>query len=1612
MLFSLTQLAAPSNLTVTRKIKYVSLKVDPVGTAENPLDFVMFVRYPTLADANADTNRAETFVSDDFSARDHDDLTPGTTYYYRACWVDEFGNISALAATQSIVWKAVEDTDTDQTAPNTPAGLSVGAGILEVLEDGTAQAHADVSWTAVTAGVPVKSYIVRVTQVANGKVRFFPSGSNSVSIEVKTGKAYDYQVASVNAFGKESAYSAAVRYTRAKKAGSTIPTPSGLTIAGNSKRNKIDWTDVDDDTYPDYRSTALWRNTTNITPVPGTTATYKRTNAGYYVDDNLAIGQVYYYWIAHRDKSGNFTSLAGPVNSAATALAGTDLADGAVSTAKLVDGAVIAAKIADAAVNTAKFAAGIVPVEIVGALPTSGNFDGRQVYLTTDKKLYRYNGSAFVATVPSTDLTGTLTDAQLSAISAAKITGTIVAAQIADAAISTAKFAAGIVPVEIVGALPTTGNFDGRQVYLTTDKKLYRYNSAAGAFTAAVASADLTGTLTDAQLSAISATKITGQVVAAQIADAAISTAKFAAGLKPVEVLAALPGTGNTAGRMVFLTTDNKLYRYNGSAFVATVPSTDLTGTLTDAQLAAISAVKITGQIVTAQIADDAITTAKFAAGLTPVEVVGTLPTTGNFAGRMCFLTTDSKLYRHNGSAFVASVATTDLTGTLADAQLAAISASKVAGQLTDAQLAAISAAKLTGTITTTQITDDAITTAKIAAGAVTATEIAANTITAAKIAAGTITATEIAAATITGAKIAAATIAAGNLVANTITAAQIAANTITAAQIAADTITAGQIAAGAISSSELAANAVIAGKIAAGIITATEIAAATITGAKIAADTITAANILAATITSAEIAAGTITGSNIAAGTIAATNIAANSITAGQIAAGAITTSELAAGSITASKIAVGSFSDNLIIGGDFEDTLIDMWTGAGGTLTNVADATVPGGGRALKFDRGVTDSSVSMNRIWNAYIPVEAGDTYHAEFTIKGSGASANGAYLRVLFYDGSKAAINDPASGQPYKDFYQNGAITTTYTARSNTYVIPTGVKYVLVQVYHHSTSTIQHMYVSNVTFKKMLTGSLIVNGSITAANIAAGTITSAEIAAGTVVAADIAAGTITATEIAGATITGAKIAAGTITAANIAADTITAGQIAAGAISSSELAAGAVIAGKIAAGIITAAEIAAATITGAKIAADTITAANILAATITSAEIAANTITGSNIAAATITGAKIAADTIVAGNIAAGAIGATEIAAGAIATSHLSTITLSAANAVIGNVDISNANIGTLQVQTINFPNGVVIDGKIDQTLPNAPGTPTLASLTADIDRDGTIDTGLTATWTAPASGRAPTKYRVEIWRRKGDKGTDGNNVTGYTLWKNEFSYLLSHSFKANAQYFHKVRIFAITTNDKEGTGSAYTTVGFQPIGITTATAPTTFTVTCSNGSLTVDNYETRPADYAYTELWCSRAILGNNVALASLIATFIGDFAYYQIPWNQLTQGWQYYWIRYVNKSGVRSSYYPGATAGRSVTPNYPDGSYLADSTIGTFQLVDTSVTPSKLSNTAVSSKMAAAAVGSVGSYALLKNNTAGILGADDTTAGSNSVLVHLAHGGAWDAHRLGRPPCF
>jgi hypothetical protein len=323
-----------------------------------------------------------------------------------------------------------------------------------------------------------------------------------------------------------------------------------------------------------------------------------------------------------------------------------------------------------------------------------------------------------------------------------------------------------------------------------------------------------------------------------------VTLGAFGTGIMPVLVLDELPSEG-TPGAVVFLQSDYRIYRWNGSSWTAETQAAD-----------------IVGQLVGSQIADAALTVAKFASGIRPVEIVATLPSSGNVVGRTVVLTTDQKLYRWNGTAWTAAVPAADVTG-----------------QLTNAQIADVAAAKLTGQITTTQISDDAVSTPKLAAGAVST----------AKLAAGAVTADTIAANAVTTAKLAAGAVTADQVAANAITTAKLDANAVTTAKLAAGAITADQIAAGAVQATHIAADAVTASKIAANTIQAYHIEAGSVTADKLAANVITAGAIQAGSITADKIGTNEIiaVAANIKDGVITSAKIA--NLEAGKIVAGNI---------------------------------------------------------------------------------------------------------------------------------------------------------------------------------------------------------------------------------------------------------------------------------------------------------------------------------------------------------------------------------------------------------------------------------------------------------------------------------------------------------------------------------------------------------------------------------------------------------------------------------------------------------------------------------------------------------------------------------------------------
>jgi len=450
-----------------------------------------------------------------------------------------------------------------------------------------------------------------------------------------------------------------------------------------------------------------------------------------------------------------------------------------------------------------------------------------------------------------------------------------------------------------------------------------------------------------------------------QIADSAVTLAAFASDINPVQVVSSLPSTANQ-GDMAFLTTDNNLYRYDGTAWTRAIALGDVTGA---GDLAALDTVG------SSQIDDDAITNAQIAVDAIQGDVIAAGAITETMIGADAVTT----------AAIANDAITSDLIA---------------AGAITSTEIGA-------NAVTTAAIANDAITTDLIAAGAITSTEIGADAVTTSAIAANAITATEIAAGAVTANEIAANTITAGQIAAGAVTATEIAANTITSSQIAANTVTASEIAAGAVTANEIAANTITAGQIAAGAVSATEIAANTITSSQIAANAITASEIAAGAITATEIAAGTITSSELAADSVTANAIAAGSVAADEIAAGAVTTAKLDAGAVTANEIAANTITAGQIAAGAISATEISVSelsaiSGDLGTLTaGTIDADVVTINNLSVGTAEIDDLAVSTLKIADNAVTIPESATGSTHSTI-GSSSSPTVLLTKTITYE----------------------------------------------------------------------------------------------------------------------------------------------------------------------------------------------------------------------------------------------------------------------------------------------------------------------------------------------------------------------------------------------------------------------------------------------------------------------------------------------------------------------------------------------------------------------------------------------------------------------------------
>ncbi|WP_234725310.1 TipJ family phage tail tip protein [Cupriavidus metallidurans] len=759
-----------------------------------------------------------------------------------------------------------------------------------------------------------------------------------------------------------------------------------------------------------------------------------------------------------------------------------------VSTVDAVDvtGQITAAQLASGAVTTAKFAAGIEPVATVTGVPATKQTS--TVFNTVDNKLYRWNGSAYVATVPTTDLTGQIS-----------------AGQLAPGVVDSTKFANGVEPVTLVTVVPTTKSTS--TVFNTVDGKLYRWNGTA--YIATVPTVDLSGLISTAQIAA-----------------GAIDSTKLASGLEAVTIVSKLPTVKSTSN--VFNTADSKLYRWNGSAYVASVAATD-----------------IAGQITADQIAAGTVDQTKFASDIEAVSLVSALPT--KKSTNTVFNTADNKLYRWNGTAYVSTVAATDITGTLASAQIAAgaVDATKLASGIepitvvtavpgtkstttiynsTDGKLyrwttsgyvSSVPATDITGQLQAAQIAVGAIDTTKLASGIEPVTVV--TTIPSTKKTSAVFNSTDGKLYSWTGTKYVC---------------------TVDATDIS-----------GQISASQIAAGVIDATKLAAGIEPV-----AVVSGLPGTKKTSTVFNSLDNKLYRWD-------GTRYVS-TVDAVDITGQ-LTAAQLANGAVDATKFASGIEPVTNVATVPSTKSTSTIYNTTDKKIYRWNGSA-YVASVAATDVSGQISEAQVAAGAIDSTKLASGI-------------EAVSIVSTLPSSAG--------YTGPKTVFNT-ADGKLYR-YFAGGWVSTVNTADLDGTISSAQIAGIAASKVTGQLTDAQVAAVAAAKITGTIGATQISDGAISTPKLAAGAVTAAQIAANTITASQLAAGAVTATTLSAGAVTTAKIAAGAVTATELAAGSVTAAKVAANAVTAGAIAADAVTAGTIAAAAITSREVAANAITTDKI-----------------------------------------------------------------------------------------------------------------------------------------------------------------------------------------------------------------------------------------------------------------------------------------------------------------------------------------------------------------------------------------------------------------------------------------
>lgn len=376
-------------------------------------------------------------------------------------------------------WNAEEKdiTGNDTTLPDPTEGLTVSNLVVTnrqtLQSDGTLLGEVVLSWNEAESAF-IDRYNIQWKRTTDTMWSSATTTESSLVIpSVVSGVAYHYRVCAVTLAGFTGPWEQISATVDGKNTPPGVPT--NFTATGAYRSVNLKWTNPTD---KDLNHIEVYKGTTNVA---ANATLLGRSGGTTFIDGPIEPNVPAYYFIRSVDHSNNKSAFTVGRQGTARFVEDNDIN---VDVKELLDDA------------------GLSAVEVLGSLPTTGNFVGRTVYNTTDKKIYTWNGTQWTSV--NSEFDGVL-DAQ--------------------------NFPSNLKPVEIVTSLPTTGNFVGRIVYLTSNGKLYR--RTASAWISAVPAADITGQITNTQIgpNAVDTPQLNANAVTAnELAANSVVFGKVAAG--------------------------------------------------------------------------------------------------------------------------------------------------------------------------------------------------------------------------------------------------------------------------------------------------------------------------------------------------------------------------------------------------------------------------------------------------------------------------------------------------------------------------------------------------------------------------------------------------------------------------------------------------------------------------------------------------------------------------------------------------------------------------------------------------------------------------------------------------------------------------------------------------------------------------------------------------------------------------------------------------------------------------------------------------------------------------------------------------------------------------